>query len=82
MISLNTGPIAPFSTYLDGNFIFVFLIWIIETVAYILLANLEELWLSKKYGESYREYSKGVSFMIPIKTIKTVFMNNIDREEG
>jgi protein-S-isoprenylcysteine O-methyltransferase Ste14 len=78
MISLNTGPIAPFSTYLDGNRIFLFFIWIIETGAYILLAKIEEFWLKKKYGRRYSEYKINVSFMIPIKTIQKIFKNNGD----
>ena len=78
MISLNTGPIAPFSTYLDGNRILLFLIWIIETGAYILLAKIEEFWLKKKYGRRYSEYKINVSFMIPIKTIQKIFKNNGD----
>ena len=82
MICFNTGPIAPFSAYLDGIMILVFLIWIIETGVYIGLAKIEEFWLTRKYGIGYSEYKQRVSFMIPIKAIQQGIKNNIDRKEG
>ena len=82
MICFNTGPIAPFSAYRDGNMIFVFLIWIIETGVYIILAKIEEFWLFKKYGNEYNEYKQRVSFMIPIKAFQQIFKYNGDTKEG
>ncbi len=68
MISLNTSPINPFSSNMEYNYVLLFFIWIIETLAYILLAKLEEFWLSKKHGGKYIQYKNSVGFMLPLKT--------------
>jgi len=40
-------------------------VWFIELLAYIVLANVEELYLSRNYGESFENYKKEVPFFIP-----------------
>ncbi len=65
MISLNTSPINPFSSNIEFSRVLIFFIWFIETIAYILLAKLEEFWLEKKYGDMYNQYKQSVSFMLP-----------------
>jgi len=40
-------------------------LWFIELFAYILLANIEERYLTGKYGESYGDYMNRVPFFIP-----------------
>ncbi len=40
-------------------------VWFIELFAYILLAYVEELYLSRHYGESYESYRSKVPFLIP-----------------
>ena len=83
MISLNTSPINPFSSNTEYNYFLLFFIWIIETIAYILLAKLEDFWLSKKYGGKYILYKKSVGFMLPLKIFlksdsDQIKLNNIE----
>ncbi len=40
-------------------------VWVIELFAYILLAYIEELHLSRKHGESFEYYKSHVPFFIP-----------------
>lgn len=39
--------------------------WFIELLAYILLAHIEELFLSRSYGETFEKYKSQVPFLIP-----------------
>jgi len=39
--------------------------WFIELFAYILLSHIEELFLSRGYGESFEKYKSQVPFLIP-----------------
>lgn len=41
-------------------------VWLIELFAYILLAFVEELFLSRKYGGLFIEYRRQVPFLIPL----------------
>lgn len=44
-------------------------VWFIELLAYIFLAHIEELFLSRKYGETFEEYRRQAPFLMPfIKT--------------
>ncbi len=40
-------------------------VWFIELFAYISLAHIEELYLSRIYGENYENYKRQVPFFIP-----------------
>jgi len=40
-------------------------VWFIELFAYILLAHIEELFLSKNYGETFENYKDQVPLLIP-----------------
>lgn len=40
-------------------------VWFIELFAYILLGHIEELYLSKNYGENFENYKDQVPFLIP-----------------
>ena len=40
-------------------------VWFIELFAYILLAHIEELFLSGNYGKTYENYKSQVPFLIP-----------------
>ena len=40
-------------------------VWFIELFAYILLAHIEELFLSRNYGETFENYKSQVSLLIP-----------------
>ncbi len=44
-------------------------VWFIQLLAYIILAHIEELSLSKNHGEAYKNYTSEVPFFIPfVKT--------------
>jgi len=45
-------------------------LWFIELFAYILLAYVEEKYLTKEYGEQYENYEKQVPFFIPFLKVK------------
>jgi len=45
-------------------------VWFIELFAYILLAYIEELYLSRKYGESFENYKSRVPLFIPFLKTK------------
>ena len=64
LIVFQTSPVFNYDLSIDG-FTFIFLIWIGEVVAYIILAKIEEYALKTKYGDKYIEYANKVSFMIP-----------------
>jgi len=40
-------------------------VWFIELLAYIFLAHIEELFLSKNYGEPFEDYKRQVPLLIP-----------------
>jgi len=40
-------------------------VWLIELLAYIFLARIEELFLSRKYGNTFSHYRNQVPFIIP-----------------
>lgn len=40
-------------------------VWFIELFAYIFLAHIEELFLSRNYGETYEDYKSQVPLLIP-----------------
>ena len=65
MICLNTDPVFPFNTGLNNSIMWVVSIWIIEALAYLLLAEIEDLYLKSKYKGTYLEYKNAVAFMIP-----------------
>ena len=45
-------------------------VWFIELFAYVLLAYIEEQYLSRKYGESFENYKRQVPFFIPFLKTK------------
>ncbi|NVM37208.1 MAG: isoprenylcysteine carboxylmethyltransferase family protein [Candidatus Lokiarchaeota archaeon] len=76
LIVFQTSPIFNFNLDMDG-FTFIFLIWIGEVLAYIILAKIEEYALKAKYGDKYLDYANNVSFMIPFLKLKR---NKIENE--
>ena len=64
LLVFQTSPIFNFDLNIDG-FTFIFLVWIGEVLAYIVLAKIEDYALKAKYGDEYIEYANHVSFMIP-----------------
>ena len=45
-------------------------VWFIQLLAYIILAHIEESFLSKNHGEAYKNYTNQVPFFIPILNTK------------
>jgi protein-S-isoprenylcysteine O-methyltransferase Ste14 len=45
-------------------------VWFIELFAYIVLANVEDLFLSKNHGEAYGNYANEVPFLVPFLNAK------------
>ena len=50
-------------------------VWFIELLVYIFLARIEELFLSKKHGETYENYANQVPFFIPFLNTKRKFLD-------
>ena len=50
-------------------------VWFIELFAYILLAHIEELFLSGNYGKTYENYKSQVPFLIPFFKIDRKDLN-------
>jgi len=66
LVAFQTSPILEFNLYnLDPNIILL-LLWIGEVVAYTILAKVEEIALTKKFGIEFIDYKKSVGFMFPI----------------
>jgi len=70
MICLNTSPVFPFIDEPSNKQIWVVSIWLIEVLAYLMLAEIEDLYLKSKYKGSYLEYKNTVAFMIPFLKLK------------
>jgi protein-S-isoprenylcysteine O-methyltransferase Ste14 len=49
--------------------------WFIELLVYVLLANIEELYLSQKYVESYENYKNKTAFLIPLLKTKNKILD-------
>ncbi|MCK4479258.1 MAG: hypothetical protein KAV01_01915 [Candidatus Lokiarchaeota archaeon] len=69
LIVFKTSPIVNFDLSIDV-YIFMFLIWTGEVLAYIILAKIEDYALKAKYGDEFLDYANNVSFMIPFFKIK------------
>ena len=63
--SFQTDPITILNPYDRGSYLVVFNIWILEVLAYITLAKIEELSLKARYGEIFTDYTNKVPFMYP-----------------
>jgi len=50
-------------------------VWFIELLAYILLALIEELFLSRNYGEIFDNYKSQVPFLIPFLKTKRKYLD-------
>lgn len=49
--------------------------WFTELLIYVLLANIEELYLSKEYEESFRNYRNKTPFLIPLVKINSKILD-------
>ncbi|MFW9828131.1 MAG: methyltransferase family protein [Candidatus Thorarchaeota archaeon] len=64
-----TSPIISPNLIFDA-FTIIFLLWIGEVLAYVILAKIEEFALKAKYRDKYLEYANNVSFMIPFLKLR------------
>ena len=76
IVAFQTSPIFAFPVSYENLFSVLFLIWIGEIVAYILLGKIEEFALKAKYGEEFLEYKSRVAFIVPFLKIQG---NKIDK---
>lgn len=70
IICLNTSPVFPFLHELNNELTWVVSIWVIEALVYLLLAEIEDLYLKSKYKGTYLEYKNTIAFMIPFLKLK------------
>ncbi len=70
VVAFQTSPVFDFILYNTDGHTILFLIWIGEVLAYIILGKIEEIALKAKYGDKFLEYANDVSFMIPFLKIK------------
>jgi protein-S-isoprenylcysteine O-methyltransferase Ste14 len=66
-LSLNATPIYPNELFTDS---WILYIWIIEVLAYIILAKIEEISMKARYGEVFIDYMKKVPFLVPNLKVK------------
>jgi len=71
LIIFQTSPIFNFDLNIDG-YVLIFLIWIGEVLAYIVLAKIEDYALKAKYGDEFLDYANNVSFMVPFLKLKRI----------
>lgn len=76
LIVFQTSPIFNFNLNING-FTFIFLIWIGEVLAYIILAKIEDYALKAKFGNEFLDYANNVSFMFPFLKLNR---NKIEKE--
>ncbi len=76
LIVFQTSPIFNFNLNIDG-FTFIFLIWIGEVLAYVILAKIEDYALKAKFGDKFLDYANNVSFMFPFLKLNR---NKIEKE--
>ena len=50
-------------------------VWFIQLFAYIVLAHIEELFLSKNHGEAFEDYISQVPFLVPFFNTKRKFLD-------
>ena len=65
VVAFQTSPIFEISVPYENRFSILFLIWVVEVLAYILLGKIEEVALKAKYGDEFLEYRNKVAFIIP-----------------
>ena len=65
IVVFQTSPIFEVSVPYENRFSILFVIWIVEVLAYILIAKIEEIALKAKYGDEYLDYKNKVAFIIP-----------------
>ncbi|MFX1446487.1 MAG: methyltransferase family protein, partial [Promethearchaeota archaeon] len=70
LVAFQTSPIVNGDPYYINGYSIIFYIWIVEVLAYIILAKIEEYALKAKYGNEFLEYADNVPFMFPFLKLK------------
>ena len=70
VIASQTSPIINpiFSSF--NPYTLLFVIWMVEILAYIIIGKIEDFALKAKYRDEYMQYANKVSFMIPFLKLK------------
>ncbi len=76
VVAFQTSPVFDFILYNTEGHTILFLIWIGEVLAYIILGKIEEIALKAKYGDDFLEYKNRVAFLIPFLKLR---VNKIDK---
>ena len=64
LVIFGTSPIISIIPISIASYTLIFLIWLAEVIAYIILGKIEEIALKAKYRERFSEYVHQVPFMI------------------
>lgn len=78
-ISFQTTPVSISDPYDRNSYLIVFIIWIVEVLAYITLAKIEEISLKARYGQFFMEYANNVPFMYPFLRLGKI--RSLEKEE-
>ena len=70
IVAFHTSPIFEFPVSYENRYSLLFLFWVVEVVAYILLGKIEEFALKAKYGKEFLEYRSRVAFIVPFLKIQ------------
>ncbi|MHA2289456.1 MAG: methyltransferase family protein [Promethearchaeota archaeon] len=72
VVVFQTSPVFEISIPYENRFSILFFIWIVEVLAYILIARIEEIALKAKYGDKFLEYRNKVAFIIPFLKFRKI----------
>ena len=78
-ISFQTTPVTILDPFERNSYLIVFIIWIVEVLAYVTLAKIEEISLKARYGQFFMEYANKVPFMYPF--LRLGKMRSLEKEE-
>ncbi|NHJ23909.1 MAG: hypothetical protein EAX89_05005 [Candidatus Lokiarchaeota archaeon] len=65
LVSFQTYPITIFDPFEVNGYTIIFYIWILEVLAYVTLAKIEDISLKAKYGEIFVDYAMRVPSLFP-----------------
>jgi protein-S-isoprenylcysteine O-methyltransferase Ste14 len=72
LIAFQTSPIFNFNLGSLDGYTVLFLIWIGQVIAYIILGKIEDIALKARFGDEFLEYASKVSFMVPFLKLKRI----------
>jgi protein-S-isoprenylcysteine O-methyltransferase Ste14 len=71
LVVFGTSPLISNIPISTDSYTLIFLIWLAEVIAYIILWKIEEIALKVKYRESFSEYVHQVPFMISFLILRS-----------